>query len=1117
MRSLRSTTRTSPCWPKAYERLDRRRSELALLERDVTEVKALARQQRDYARAIVVSAARNVRSAESQRDGVTRVEREAREALQSALNRRSAADDERLTLETRFTAIGVEIDALKDSDAYRAGAGLTDLRRLAEHAAAGAEQASRAAAQRQAEHAATAGEAGVATSECAVAASNLDLAERDLRAAAEPAGASAVVDEAVSMEDADEAERLVRAWARAQRTRLDEVRARLDAHNDAVKARDFLDEQVAADERAVDERMQAQATADEALHAAAAAYAAAVTEWAGGCEHLGAELTSHLPAPPDDPDAVVAATAEVAAGLREALARARQTISAARDAAETERAALLVERERWEHGQLVDPDGPSWRSGRSGLPGGPLWRLVDVRPETAPYDVDALEAALTGAGLVDAWVRDDGTVEIGPERADVVLGTRPAAGETLADLLFPAQGGAVAAGIVHSVLASIPVCATAAEAATDVAIGRDGSYRLGNAVGRGPQRPAMLLGAVARERHRLTRLAEIDAALAVLDGGLAELDREAAGLDRRQAAADAELAAQPSGEPVDAATRALADAMARLDDARERLAQSSDRRRTAEDAVRASLRELTALAARHRLPADRDGLAQLRTALDRLEQAQSTWSRRARELQAATRLERRALERAAAAAAAADRARADAEAAARVSAEAAQRWATLEASVGADHTEVVHRITACENERDANRARSRELDADKSALDEKIGELRSRVQVAERERADAEAERDRTQQRLVKALTDLGADADVVVPEGLATATAILAAARRAAADHEDVDVDEQTVERLSGRVVDGVHHTQTALGARIDLDRVLTDDGWWVLRTTASGVHRRVGELATSLRATLDAGRAELAKEEEELFERTLAGGVRRALADRIRQANALTATINAQLTAVRTDAGGVQVRLSWEVDPEQPPAVRSARQLLLRDPADLSDGERRALQEFVRARVDQARAELEESAPWEARLRETLDYRSWHRFTLQVAHRDWPGFQPATAKRLARLSTGERSIVLHLPMIASVAAHYTSDGAPSTCPRLILLDELFAGVDVANRAQLFGTFTDWDLDAIFTSDSEWCSYATLDGIAIHHLHPPVGEDEPVTSTRFTWDGRVKSMDPAA
>ncbi len=258
-----------------------------------------------------------------------------------------------------------------------------------------------------------------------------------------------------------------------------------------------------------------------------------------------------------------------------------------------------------------------------------------------------------------------------------------------------------------------------------------------------------------------------------------------------------------------------------------------------------------------------------------------------------------------------------------------------------------------------------------------------------------------------------------------------------------------------------------------------------------------------------------ELEADEERLFQQTLAGSVRRALADRIRQANALVDGINNQLAAVRTLAGGVQVRLRWEVDPEQLDAVKSARALLLRDPADLSQTEQASLQAFVRARVDQARAELEANAPWEARLRETLDYRAWHRFTLQLAHRDWDGFQPATARRLQKLSTGERSIALHLPMIASVAAHYAGDdGEPAGCPRLILLDELFAGVDTANRAQLFGTFSAWDLDAVFTSDHEWCQYASLDGIAIHHLHPPAGED-PVTSTRFTWDGRRRHADP--
>ncbi|HWC09798.1 MAG TPA: SbcC/MukB-like Walker B domain-containing protein, partial [Acidimicrobiales bacterium] len=382
-------------------------------------------------------------------------------------------------------------------------------------------------------------------------------------------------------------------------------------------------------------------------------------------------------------------------------------------------------------------------------------------------------------------------------------------------------------------------------------------------------------------------------------------------------------------------------------------------------------------------------------------------------------------------------------------------------------------------------------------------------------RARAEEERGGAHARYGAVLTALGPDAGREPAGALDTASAVLASARAVAAAHESVDADAHAVERLSERVRERVHAAQAALGGRVELTRELADDGWWVLRTVVGGIRRGASALAAALAAELAEGRAELEADEERLFEQTLAGSVRRALADRIRHANALVDGINAQLAAVRTMAGGVQVRLRWEVDPEQLDAVKSARALLLRDPADLTETDQGALQAFVRARVDQARAELEANAPWEARLRETLDYRAWHRFTLQLAHRDWEGFQPATARRLQKLSTGERSIALHLPMIASVAAHYAGDdGEPAGCPRLILLDELFAGVDTANRAQLFGTFSAWDLDAVFTSDHEWCQYATLAGIAIHHLHPPVA-DEPVTSTRFTWDGRRRHADP--
>jgi hypothetical protein len=622
---------------------------------------------------------------------------------------------------------------------------------------------------------------------------------------------------------------------------------------------------------------------------------------------------------------------------------------------------------------------------------------------------------------------------------------------------------------------------------------------------------------MARERHRLARLAEIDLALQAISDRLAAMDRREEDLNRRKAALDAELQAQPSGETVRAAETEESAAAARLGEARQRLESTRTQRREAEDAVRDALRALTALAARHGLPTDREDLRQVEHLLERLRNSATTRARRRRENISAAREVDNATRREAEAQRALKRAETEHEEAQRQAARAEQRVQALESTIGEEYAELSRRIGSLETEQRTNAGRARELTSERDGLLERLGDLKAKVEAAATEREHADAHRDTTHRVLVSACTSFGADAGDADAGPFDTATAVLAAARSIAVSYPSVESDSQTLARLSERVAEGVHGAQTALGSRVDFDRELVDNGWWVLRTTANGVHRKVVDLAASLAKDLAEGKAELAEEEERLFEQTLAGSVRRSLADRIREANQLTGSINTQLSAVRTAAGGVQVRLKWDVDPEQPEAVKAARALLLRDPAGLSESERTSLQDFVRARVDQARVELEVNAPWEARLRETLDYRAWHRFQLQLAHRDWEGFVPATPRRLQKLSTGERSIALHLPMIASVAAHYTEDkGQPSRCPRLILLDELFAGVDVANRAQLFGTFTTWDLDAVFTSDHEWCQYETLDGIAIHYLHPPSG-GEPVTSTRFTWDGRRRRINPPA
>ena len=1104
---------------EGFERLDRRRSELAVLAAELDEVKALAVRQREYARAVVASVTGDVRSAETRRDDVTRAEREAHSALDAACDEAAAIESEVTQLGDRLAAVDIEIEAFRASDAYRDGASLVDLRTEVSRLRSFVERAHGTAQLRSSERSERLAELEEATGGRDTAVANFDLAVLELRGAADAVGAASVTTEAVA-QDPDDGERLLQAWARARHILVDDLRSALEAHRSAIEQRSFAEARTEEDQAMVDQRLEARRVEIGAYAAAVDLYIASISSWAELCISVGpARVAAVLPAATSDPPEIVAAVAALAAEIKAEHAVARRDIAAAQQAIEEERGELADERARLAEGRAVGPTTPPWRSDRVGRAGAPLWRLVDVANGIDPAHADGLEAALFAAGLLDAWVSPEGAVDLTDGTADVLLTQRPVACRTLADVLAPLGEAAVEAGVVAAVLASIPLADTVGDGdgGPDVVVGLDGTFRLGAAVGRGSLRTAELLGAEAQERRRQVRLTELDASIAAADARLAELGRESAAIDGREAAAMAELDAVPGGAAVDAASRKVADAEVRLAEAEHRVAVSRKALVDAEEVVRGTLRALTSLGARHQLPTTREGLDAFDEAVRSFERSATTWARRARDLAAAERGHRRAIEELARAEAGLHDAAANLADAEREAIEVEIKLEALESSIGVEYEELLDRIGRLDTERRNNRARHRELVESRPQCDRRIGKLETELSDAEDARARADDDRTAAHRRFATAVADgVVDDAEVAVSErSLEGVTAVLAAARAIAVSLEGVAADATAIERTSARVQERLHHAQAALGARADLDRELAAEGWWLLRTTTAGVRRGARELASALTSELAEGQVELAADEERLFEQTLAGSVRRALAERIRLANQLVDGINQQLSAVRTAASGVEVRLRWEVDPEQPEAVRAARSLLLRDPADLSEEERASLQDFVRARVDQARAELEVNAPWEARLRETLDYRSWHRFRLQIAHRDWEGFQPATSRRLQRLSTGERSIALHLPMLASIAAHYADgSGNPTACPRLILLDELFAGVDSANRSQLFGTFAAWDLDAVFTSDQEWCQYATLDGIAIHHLHP-AADDEPVTSTRFTWDGRRRSLDP--
>ncbi len=345
---------------------------------------------------------------------------------------------------------------------------------------------------------------------------------------------------------------------------------------------------------------------------------------------------------------------------------------------------------------------PPWRTDRSGQAGAALWRTVDIDPSVVSSELDGIEAALTASGLIDAWIRPDGGVDLA--RADVHLVPAPLSGQTLRSLLVPIDDVGLGVDLIDRVLRSIRIVEavsgdhTAFEESCDLEIGRDGSFRVGAAVGHGRVQDAELLGAEARERRRLARLAELDSLISANREEHRRLGERIDTATRQWNAAAAELATAPDGRSVANAERDLIAAEASELQARGQHKQARERLDSSDRAVREALRRLTVEASRHQVPADPAGLDDLTDALVVLERSTSTWARRWRDRHtAALSVEREQREHVAASNAAAD-AQETVDRHKRALAELVSRIAAIEEALGSEYDDVLERIGALERQ-----------------------------------------------------------------------------------------------------------------------------------------------------------------------------------------------------------------------------------------------------------------------------------------------------------------------------------------------------------------------------------------------------------------------------------
>ncbi|MEU1287644.1 TIGR02680 family protein [Kitasatospora sp. NPDC005856] len=1112
---------------EGFERLDRQREHLKTLDDEVAAATAVANQQRGYAQRVLRAGAAALISATTEMDNQTRIARESEEQHDEALRQRDESRGAKQELEHRRQETEGAVEGLLDSEVYRQGQELDQLRRRADDAV-GTAARTRATADRKVRTAAEDTErADDARLRCEQRAEHTRAAQEDVRGAARRAAMESVCAEVQTVlgtapgrpgdtgEQGRTARRLLRGAVASRQGQIAQVRAAVERHERSVADRTTAEHHLDT----VRERL-AEVTARRdgnarAYQAAVDAQAGLLRRWAAAdCTELRIEDAEELASRAAVETEVIALVEAAARAAESAVTAEETTARASRDDARARRDRLAEELERTAAAVDLPPVPPRTRTtDRSVLPGAPLWRVLAFRPEVPAADQAGIEAALEAAGLLDAWMTPDGGVAVvGHDTLADPAAAVPAPGPSLLDVLSPEPDGPVPVDRVRRLLAGIAYGPTL-PAGHPAAVAADGSWRLATAVGSWTKEESSHIGAAARERARQRRIAALTAELADANADVTGFDTQLSALADRRTRLGADLRSRPHHREVDRARRGWeqseSEVGAREDTVREAVRQLARQ----EDAVAAALRALAVASAEHALPTERAALDATATAVDALRDQADVWL----DSHLAWAAARHAWDTArghaevsqGAATESLDEAEA-AEAAARALRSALQ---AVETSVGEDYRQVAGRISDLRASLDRTR---REIDAATRALlalEGRIGSL-SATMAQDLARRDAAVAARNEAARGFRRLCVLGfpedAGIDLVLTSEDGT-RATLEAARVTAAAWPNLPHGTRNLGDALNRLSEAVHRARQSLSSRADLELEAEED-IHVLTATVEGIRVGAAGLLTILTADRDRSQDDITAAERGLFDRTLTGDTRRHLASRIRQAGELVERMNGHLERVRT-ASRVAVRLVWQIHPDLPAGTRTARELLLKDPARITEADREALHAFFRGRIEEAKSR-NTAATWEEQLAEVLDYTAWHQFVVKLDRANGSGWQLLTKKLHGALSGGEKAIALHLPLFAAVAAHY--EAVPDS-PRLILLDEVFVGVDTVNRGQVFALLAALDLDLVLTSDHEWCTYRELSGIAVHQLITGGDGDDAVTSARFTWTGTDLLPDEAS
>ena len=252
----------------------------------------------------------------------------------------------------------------------------------------------------------------------------------------------------------------------------------------------------------------------------------------------------------------------------------------------------------------------------------------------------------------------------------------------------------------------------------------------------------------------------------------------------------------------------------------------------------------------------------------------------------------------------------------------------------------------------------------------------------------------------------------------------------------------------------------------------------------------------------------------EKELFEDILLGVINQKIRNKIYSSEAWVDDMNSLMSEMKTSSS-LKLSLRWKskkAEHESQLDTSKLVNLLKKDQRWMSEEDSEKLLQHFRSKIQEARNILDQSMgarSFHSIVREILDYRQWFEFRLEYQKNDQRK-KELTDRDFFTLSGGEKAMSMYVPLFSAVVAKYNA--ARKEAPRLISLDEAFAGVDATNINDTFRLMVDFNFSFIINSQILWGDYETVPRLAIYQLIRD-GNAKFVTVIPYIWNGKVKKL----